>query len=475
MALTAAGLGSGLDIAGMVSQLMAVERQPLTAMAKKEASFQSKLSAFGQIKSSLSSLQTASNALKDAAKFAATKATVGSDAGFTASTAAGAATGNFAVQVEAIATKQRIASDAAVEFVPTDGSLEAKTLDIRFGQVVDGVFVAGEVVDGTFISGEGETKTLSFTGKTIEDLRDAINKADLGVSASLVDNGTAKQLVITGKETGAAQAFSIGGTVGLSFNPAAPTASSTTSSVQASRDGKLTVDGIAITRASNTIANAIEGVTLTLTKETTAAANLAVTDDKTGARSAIDAFVKAYNDTHGLLKNLTNYNAATKTAATLTGDSTARSVQNKLRDLVGSALGGLGDTKQLAEIGITFQTDGKLATDGAKLDAALKDPVRGVAAFFAGAAGAKGLGETVSEGMKAFIDSDGLLAGRTDGITASIKLIDKQRVAFESRLEGIEKRYRAQFTALDSMVASMTQTSSYLSQQLANLPNYSTR
>lgn len=475
MALTAAGLGSGLDIAGMVSQLMAVERQPLAAMAKKEASFQSKLSAFGQIKSSLSSLQTAANALKDAAKFAATKATVGSDAGFTATTAAGAATGNYSVQVQALAMTQRIASNAAVEFVPADGSVEAKTLDIRFGRVTDGSFVAGEVVDGKFVPGEGETKSLSFIGKTIEDLRDAINKADLGVSASLVDNGTAKQLVITGKETGAAQAFSIGGTVGLSFDPAAPTASPTTSSVQASRDAKLTVDGIAITRASNTVANAIDGVTLTLTKETTAAASLAVADDKTGARSAIDAFVKAYNDTHGLLKNLTNYNAATKTAATLTGDSTARSVQNKLRDLVGNALGGLGDTKQLAEIGITFQTDGKLATDGAKLDAALKDPARGVAAFFAGAAGVKGLGETVSEGLKAFIDSDGLLAGRTDGINASIKLIDKQRVAFESRLEGIEKRYRAQFTALDSMVASMTQTSSYLSQQLANLPNYSTR
>lgn len=466
MALSAAGIGSGLDITGMVSQLMTVERMPLAAMAKKEASFQAKLSAFGQIKSSLSSLQTAANALKDTTKFAATKTTVGPDAGFTASSATGATSGNYSVQVEALATTQRIASNAATEFVPADGSVEAKTLDIRFGKVVDGVFEPGA----------DETKTLSFTGKTIEELRDAINDADLGVSASLVDNGTARQLVITGKETGAAQAFSIGGTVGLSFDPAAPAASPTTASVQASQDAKLTIDGIAITRPGNTVANAIEGVTLTLTKETTAAASLTVADDKSGARSAIDAFVKAYNDTHTLLKNLTSYNAETRTASALTGDSTARNVQNKLRDLVGGALGGLGDTKQLAQIGITFELDGKLSIDDTKLDAALKDPARGVEAFFAGANGVKGLGETVSEGLKAYIDdNDGLLAGRTDGIKASIKLIDKQRAAFELRLEGIEKRYRAQFTALDTMVASMTQTSSYLSQQLASLPNYSIR
>ena len=107
MALSASGLGSGLDINGLVSQLMAVERQPLTAMARKEASFQAKLSAFGQIKGSLSALQTAANALNDAAKFSATKATVGSDAGFTASTKSGAAAGSYSVQVEQLAKVQK--------------------------------------------------------------------------------------------------------------------------------------------------------------------------------------------------------------------------------------------------------------------------------------------------------------------------------------------------------------------------------
>lgn len=475
MALSASGLGSGLDINGLVSQLMAVERQPLTAMARKEASFQAKLSAFGQIKGSLSSLQTAANALKDAARFSATKATVGSDAGFTASTASGAAVGNYAVQVEQLARTQRIATSATTSFDPVDGTVGApQTLEIRFGKMVGGAFEAGETVDGSFTPGAGSAKTLEFTGSSIEDLRDAINKGDLGVSASVIDNGTAKQLVLTSKNTGADQAFSIGGTVGLNYTPGADagTSSDPVYRLQSSQDARVNIDGIVVTRGSNTVSGAIEGVTLTLSKETDKAANLAVSEDFAGARSAIDAFVKAYNDTQTTLKNLTAYNAETKAASTLTGDSTARSIQSQVRNLLGGALSGLGDTTRLADIGVTFDKDGKLTVDGSKLDAALKDPNRGVAAFFAGSGDTQGLAATVSDGLKNFIDTGGLLAGRTEGINSSIKLIGKQREAFEARLESVQKRYQAQFTALDSTIASMTQTGNYLTQQLASLPGF---
>ncbi|HRQ59767.1 MAG TPA: flagellar filament capping protein FliD [Azoarcus taiwanensis] len=475
MALSASGLGSGLDINGLVSQLMAVERQPLTAMARKEASFQARLSAFGQIKSSLSALQTAANALKDAAKFSATRATVGSEAGFTASTGSAAAAGSYTVQVEQLAKAQRIATAAGTSFVPNAGTAEAPTtVTITFGKM-DG---------GSFVPGEAAAKSIDFTGSTIEELRDAINKGDLGVSASVIDNGTAKQLVVTGKNTGAGQAFQIGGTAGLAYdpsiaidphNPKVPAGANTGYALQASQDARINVDGITVTRGSNTISDVLGGVTLTLTKETTAAASLSVAEDFSGARSAIDAFVKAYNDTQTTLKNLTAFNAETKAASTLTGDSTARSIQAQVRNLVGGALAGLGDTSRLADIGITFDKDGKLAVEGSKLDAALRDPARDVAAFFTGSGDTKGLAATVSDGLKSFIDSGGLLAGRTDGINASIKTIGKQREAFELRLESIQKRYMAQFTALDSSIASMSQTSNYLAQQLAGLQNLNLR
>ncbi|MHB1374209.1 MAG: flagellar filament capping protein FliD [Thauera sp.] len=472
MALSASGLGSGLDINGLVSQLMAVERQPLTAMARKEASFQAKLSAFGQIKGSLSALQTAANALNDAAKFSATKATVGSDAGFSASTKSGAAAGSYSVQVEQLAKVQRIATAAGTSFVPNAGTAEAPTtVSITFGKM-DG---------GSFVAGEAGAKSIDFTGSTIEELRDAINKGDLGVTASVIDNGTAKQLVVTGKNTGAEQAFQIGGTAGLAYdpsvaidpdNPSVPAGSNTSYVLQASQDARVNIDGISITRGTNSISDALEGVTLTLTKTTEAASSLSVTEDFGGARGAIDAFVKAYNDTQTTLKNLTAFNAETKAASTLTGDSTARSIQSQVRNLVGGALSGLGDTSRLADIGVTFDKDGKLTVDGTKLDAALKDPNRDVAAFFTGSGDTKGLAATVSDGLKNFIDTGGLLAGRTEGLNSSIKLIGKQREAFELRLENVQKRYQAQFTALDSTIASMTQTSNYLTQQLASLSSF---
>jgi len=143
-----------------------------------------------------------------------------------------------------------------------------------------------------------------------------------------------------------------------------------------------------------------------------------------------------------------------------------------VRNLVGGALSGLGDTSRLADIGVTFDKDGKLTVDGTKLDAALKDPNRDVAAFFTGSGDTKGLAATVSDGLKNFIDTSGLLAGRTEGLNSSIKLIGKQREAFEARLESVQKRYMAQFTALDSTIASMTQTSNYLTQQLASLSSF---
>lgn len=434
MALTANGIGSGLDINGLVSQLMTVERQPLVGLATKEATFQAKLSAFGQLKSALSTLQTAADALSEAEKFSSTKATVASDAGFTATSTTGATTSTYAIQVTNLASVQRSATNKDATFAPSAGTLS--------------------VVIG------GQTNNLDFAGGTIEDLRDAINGADLGISANVVNNGTAKQLVLSSTESGAVNAFTVSG-LGIE---------SSIYQVQPAEDATLTIDGIAIRRSSNTITDAIDGVTLSLTNETAAAANLAVAPDKSGARAAINTFVKAYNDLNKVIKDLTAFNTETRQASTLTGDSTTRSIQGQLRGLIGGALTGLGVTSRLSDIGISFKADGTLAVDSTKLDAALNDPARGLAPFFAGTDSVQGFAKAISDTLDGFLSSNGLIAGRTDGINASVKAIGKQREAITLRLELVEKRYRAQFTALDSMIASMTQTSSYLTQQLASLP-----
>ncbi|MBX3679228.1 MAG: flagellar filament capping protein FliD [Rhodocyclaceae bacterium] len=458
--LTASGIGSGLDVNSLVSQLMTIEQQPLTKLATTEASYQSKLSAFGQLKSALSNLQTAANALKDAAKFSTTKATIADGAPFTATSTSDASPGSYSIEVLALARQQRIATSATTEFAPTAGDLT-----ITFGKIEGGVFTPGAEA----------TKTLSFSGGTLEAFRDAINDGDLGISASIINNGTVKQLVIKGDTTGAEQAFQIGGTTGLSVDPTVTGVSSDpTYSLASAQDAQVDVDGIIVTRSTNTLSDVIEGVTLTLQKQDVGApSTLGIADDKSGASTAINAFVKAYNDLSTTIKSLTAYNAETKVAATLTGDSTARSVQSQLRSMLGDTISGLSGAARLSDIGISFTATGGLEVNSTKLTEALADPTVDVGAFFAGNGTVDGFATRLSDRIDGYVSTDGLIAGRTDGINRSIKSIGTQREQLNVRLAQIEERYRAQFTALDTLLSSLTQTSNYLTQQLANLPGSS--
>jgi flagellar hook-associated protein 2 len=457
--ITASGIGSGLDITSLVSQLMTLEQRPLTLLQAKESSYQAKLSAYGQLKASLSSFQTAADALTKPAKFSATKATVADSTILSATTGTAATTGTFSVKVNDLASSQRTATSAITEFAPLAGDLT-----ITFGTVAGGIFNADS----------GSAKTLSFAGGTLEDLRNAINDGDLGVSASVINNGAVKQLVITSKDTGAAQAFSISGTAGLSYDPASTTTSTDpVYGVQAAQNASLEVDGILISRSSNVIDDVIDGVTLNLAKTSGSATTVAVTADASGAKSAIESFVANYNNLISTIKTLTAYDAEKDSAATLTGDSTIRAVQGQMRSLISGEIGGLSGASRLSAIGITLGADGKLTVNSGDLEAALADPSKDVGALFAGTDSIDGLGTLVSNQIDSFLDSGGLLSARTDGINSSIKSLKKQEDAWALRLEKIEARYRTQFTNLDTLMASMTQTSNYLTQQLANLPQIS--
>lgn len=460
--------GSILDIESLVSGLMTVESRPLQLLANKEASYQAKLSAFGQIKSVLSSLQTATQALNSADKFSATKATVAGE-GFTATSDAGAASGNYAVDVLQMAKIQRVSTSTTSTFEPAAGKLT-----VEFG-----------TVDGGTFTGDTPPRqaSLEFEGSTLEELRDAINgDATLGIKASIINNGTTDQLVLSGTATGAKMAFKLtgeGGLADLSYDPAAtPAPSDTIYSVQAAQDARIKVDGIEVSRSSNTISDVIEGVTLTLTKEPTGTATslngtVSVSADQSSAKSAVEAFIKAYNEVNSTIKTLTTYNTDTKTASALTGDSTARSIQSQLRSAITSTLGGAGNATALSQLGISFAKDGTLSLDSTKFNKAMSDPNLDVGAVFAGTDEVKGFADVFGAKLEGFLDSDGLLASRTDGINSTIKSITKQYDAMEVRLDAMETRYRSQFSSLDTLLSGLSQTSSYLTQQLANLPKIS--
>ncbi|MDP3032225.1 MAG: flagellar filament capping protein FliD, partial [Rhodocyclaceae bacterium] len=228
----------------------------------------------------------------------------------------------------------------------------------------------------------------------------------------------------------------------------------------------------------NSVTGALDGVTLELLKKTTTGVPTTLTvtkDSTTQLSSALSSFVKAYNDVNTQIKNLTAYDAANKKASVLTGDSTARSVQSQLTALVGAAVSGLaGGIATLSDIGISIQKDGTLTTDSTKLQAALNNRDFDLATLFGSTtAGNKGIAVRFNEMLEGVVGSAGLISSRTEGINASIKDIQKRGEALQLRLLQVEKRYRAQFTALDVLVASMNQTSNYLTQQLASLPGAS--
>ncbi|ATE59436.1 flagellar filament capping protein FliD [Thauera sinica] len=458
MAISAAGVGSGLDVSGIISQLMAVERQPLTRIESQQSSYQSKLSAFGLLKSAMSKLQDAAATLAKPGTFSATAASAGDTKAFTVSSTSSAQTGSYNVEVSALARTQRVATSATAEPAVGEGSLT-----ISLGRYAE---------DGSFTPAEDGEKTISLAaGATLADLRKAINAADAGVSAQIVNNGTVNQLVISSKETGAANAFRLSGDgalAGFGFDAGNPSGSSLTS-VQQAQDARLTIDGLAITRSTNTVTDAIEGVTLKLAKLTDEETAVTVTRDDTVATKAIDDFVKAYNELNTLIRSQTSYNAETKKAGTLNGDSGVRSIQNQIRGVFSNPLSGLSGATTLSQIGITFKTDGSISVDSTKLTEALADPAKKVGELFRGNGTVEGFAKTLESRIKSMLDTDGLLSARTEGISRSIKALDDRKETMELRLARIEARYSAQFTALDAAMSSMSTTSAYLTRQLASL------
>lgn len=451
MAITATGIGSGLDIQGLVSQIMQVERQPLTRLEEKRTQYENQISAFGQIKSALSELQSALEALQNPDTFSAAKASVAANADFTATAQPGAAAGIYELSVQQLARQQRVATSATTQFDPSGGG----TLDITVG---------------------GNTVPLTIAaGTTLQQLRDQINEANAGVTATIINNGSVDQLVISSSETGTANAFTLTGTgalAGLSFND--PNALSTNSSdtlyrVQSAQDAQLTVNGIAITRGSNTLTDVIDNVTLTLTGESNTTQSLTVDRDLDPAKTAIQNLADAYNKVMDQIDTLSGYDETNKTFGDLYGDSSLRGLRNQLRQVLGQEVTGLGNFSRLLDFGVEFDVTGRMTIDDSKLTNALNSDWASVANFFAGSGATEGLAAKGISLVDTYTESSGLIDLRIKGLQQSVKLLDNQQLLLEDRLARIEAMYLRQFNAMDALVGQMNVTGTYLAQQLAQL------
>lgn len=388
--LASTGIGSGLDVNAIVDKLMAVERRPLEALQAQQAQFKSRISAYGVLKSALAALQGTVRGLT-AGAFNAKAATVSDTALATVAAGSAAIAGTHSIEVAALAQAHRVASAG---FTTEADAIGSGTLTFSFGTWSGTTFTPNA-------SAATGVVTIAAGQSSLAGVRDAVNAAKIGVTASIVDDGSAagKRLVFT-SSSGAAMSLKVGvtdddgnalDTAGLSqlaYDPAAtPGAGRNLTQTVAAQNASLTIDGIAITKPTNVIADAIAGVTLTLAKTNVGTpATVTVSADTKASVSAVEAFVKSYNDLQSLVTNLTKYDPTAQQGSVLTGDATVRTIQSRLRSLAGGSVAGIATASSeiatLSQIGVKSAVDGTLTLDSAKLTALLASDAPGVQRLF---------------------------------------------------------------------------------------------
>jgi len=461
--ISSLGTGSGLDLQGILTKLMTVEQQPLTTLTKKTTALQSKLSAFGTLKGTLSALQLTAQALTSNATFNPVSTSLTDSSILSASTSSGAVPGSYTVSVGQLAQAQVLRSNT--NYAATTATFNTGSLAISVGAAT------------------ATNITIDSSNNNLSGLRDAINTAKAGVTASIVNDGTTNRLLIASSTTGlTAGAISVSVTDSGSggANALSDLNSASLVQTQAPLDAQFSINGLAISRSANTVTDAIDNVSFTLTKAGTLASpittQLNVSKDTASIRSAVTNFVSAYNSAIKQIKSLSSYDVANDQPSVLTGDATLRTMSGQLSNAVlGTVTGLTGGISTLADIGVTLQKDGSLSTSTTKLLTAINDSTKDLPGLFnSTATGKTGIAVTLNSILNSMIGTSGSIASRTDGINRTIKDIGKQQGALNLRLTKIEANYRAQFTALDKSVSSMQGTSSYLTQQLDYLKSIAT-
>ncbi|MBT2772432.1 flagellar filament capping protein FliD [Halomonas sp. ISL-60] len=436
--ITALGVGSGLDLNGLVEQLKAAEKQKLVPILQQKSAQQTKISAYGRLESAMDRVQTSIAALNEASTFKQQKSTVTGD-GVLATAGETANAGRYEVTVTQLAR----AGSAASNSVALDQELTAAdaTLTLEFG--------AG----GTQTSYDVNISA----GSTLADVRDQINAdKESGVTASIVNDGTGYRLALSSKETGEeASLIGFSGLASLTVDAA---------TLRAGQDAKLNVNGIAITSKTNRVEEAIQGVTLDLTAVSGNPVTLVIKRDEESLRGAIDEFVKNYNEMKSTVGRMTAYNGEGETSGELVGDRTVRTIEDRLRRDITDNLG-TGDISRLSQLGIAIDEKGRLKVDEDKLADAVTNNPEGLSAFFAGENEEGGFAGRLNATLEGITAENGIIQSSVTSAQQRVESLDERKLRMEASIERSTERYRKQFGQLDGLIAQMNSMSSYLAQQ----------
>lgn len=446
--ISSVGIGSGLDIKSIVSQLVALEKQPLTALKVAATTVNTKISAFGQIKSLVSTLADATAKLTSVTGWNAVSATSSDSTAVSVSAIGGTQPTTFNVEVQTLAKAKSTASAA----IPTGSAVGAGTLSLTVG------------------SGTPVAVTVSASD-TVANIASSINGAGAGVTASVLTDASGDRLLLSSTSTGTAAAFTLAVTADADLNTSDALGLSRlvvgSTTTQAAANAAATVNGIAVTSSSNTFATTVSGVTFKALKLTTGPVELAVTKDTSTVSSNIDAFVKAYNDVNDLLNEATKYDSATKTAGLLQGDSTAVNLQNSLHRAIQAVTTGSSKYTRLSDVGISQQVGGSLVVDSTKLASAmnnmddLKDLFRAT-----GTGSANGVAVQLKTLTTSLLSASGFFTSKDSSLKLSLDRNTKDQEAVNAKATRLEASLNARCSALDAQMASLTALNAYVAQQV---------
>lgn len=472
--ISSTGIGSGLDVNSIVSQLVALEKQPLKTLALKATNEQAQVSAFGDIKSQFSALTDVATRISAAGVWGARNAS-SSNTGAATITAAGTANAtSFSLDVDALANQQS-GSSAAV----TPGTmLGAGTLTLQLGTWSAGgtAFAAGAAAP---------VNVTVLATDTISAIATKINGANTGVVATVFNDGTNERLLLQSKSTGAAAGYRVqsadAALAGLVFDPQNTPGIGMAAAgipIQYGQDAKARINGLAVTSATNTLTDNIPGVTIKLVATTTTGygttgevkspLTMSISEDVTPAVKNVSDFVTAYNTLNKSLADLTRYDAATKTAGLFQGDSSVIGLQNILRNMLGSS--SLGATSQrLSDVGIERQLDGSLSINTAKLSTAANNGTTLQQLFTSNNNNplTNGFALKFRDLGRGVLTSGGSVYTKSAAIQSTLDRNTQEQTKVTDRATLFEARLRKQYSALDAQMAQLNALNSYVTQQVA--------
>lgn len=479
MPLSSPGLGSGLDVNSIVSQLVALERAPLQKLQVTAQRLQTQLSAIGQLESLVTAFKDALAPLNKTDSYKLKTATT-SDAALTITATSGAPVGSYAVSVSSLSAGQTLAS-AVGQFASSTSVVGTGSLTIRLG-----AWTGDPPTAFAPKSGSGDVVVPIGAGSnTLAGVRDAINAANAGVTASIITDASGARLSVRSAANGLENGFRItvadddgihtdaAGLSRLAYDP--PSAVNQMTRAQSAANTVATINGISVSSASDTLADVVEGLTIKINKLPAAAATVTVADDTASVSKNVATFVGAYNSLTRFLSDATRYDPVTKQGALFQGDTTVVSLQTQLRSLLAQQGGASYFHSTLSSLGVQLQTDGTLKVNQAKLDEALKslpEVSKALANVDLAEPAKNGFAKRFSTWAESLLESTGALPSRKKSLEARLTGNGKEQNTASDRIALVEKRLRAQYSSLDLVSSKYSALNSFVNQFTQQLQTF---